>query len=94
MNKVRPKEGVTLIQGPHQVVFVARTSQITNRLHTMPIAGVTIGELEDYFRGKTKSRLIQHVFPTLTPTEREFLMTGITQEEWDKYIAVSEEEEE
>jgi len=27
--------------------------------------------------------LIQHAMPQLTPDEREFLMTGITKEEWD-----------
>jgi hypothetical protein len=30
--------------------------------------------------------LIQNIFPDLTPGEREFLMTGITEEEWDKHL--------
>jgi hypothetical protein len=27
--------------------------------------------------------LVQHVFPHLTADQREFLMTGITSDEWD-----------
>ena len=30
-----------------------------------------------------KGKLIQNAMPYLTPSEREFLMTGITAEEWD-----------
>ena len=28
--------------------------------------------------------LIQNAFPMLTPTEREFILTGMTDEEWDE----------
>jgi hypothetical protein len=31
--------------------------------------------------------LIQNVFPHLSPDEREFLMTGITHDEWEENIA-------
>ena len=30
--------------------------------------------------------MIQNVFPHLNPDDREFLMTGITSDEWDKYV--------
>jgi hypothetical protein len=35
--------------------------------------------------------LIQEAFPTLTAQQREFLMTGITPEEWSKVFGEEEE---
>jgi hypothetical protein len=35
--------------------------------------------------------LVQRVFPNLSPSDREFIMTGTTDEDWD-YIFGSEEE--
>lgn len=35
--------------------------------------------------------LIQVAFPNLTPAQREFIMTGITQEEWDEMFFQTEE---
>lgn len=37
--------------------------------------------------------LVQDLFPNLTPEEREFIMTGITQEEWDEHIVMDEDDE-
>lgn len=37
--------------------------------------------------------LIQNAFPQLTPDQREFMMTGITAEEWDEMFGESEEDE-
>lgn len=37
-----------------------------------------------------KGELIQHAMPSLTPAEREFLISGISGEEWDN---VTKEEE-
>ena len=31
--------------------------------------------------------MIQDAFPFLTPDEREFMMTGLTPEQWDKMFA-------
>lgn len=36
---------------------------------------------------------IQEAFPTLTDQQREFLMTGSTQEEWDKAFPEDDEDE-
>jgi hypothetical protein len=32
--------------------------------------------------------LLQDAFPNLTAEEREFIKSGITPEEWDKYLGV------
>jgi hypothetical protein len=34
---------------------------------------------------------IQNAMPNLSTDDREFLMTGVTPEEWDKYIKNDEE---
>jgi len=36
--------------------------------------------------------LIQNVFPTLNADEREFLLTGVTKEEWNTYMVDADEE--
>ncbi len=38
--------------------------------------------------------LIQDSFPTLSPDEREFIMTQTTAEEWEAFAELAEEEEE
>lgn len=35
--------------------------------------------------------LIQEAFPALTPDQREFILTGITAEEWDELFPPEEE---
>lgn len=37
--------------------------------------------------------LIQNAMPDLTEDEREFIMTGITPEEWEEYIGESKNED-
>lgn len=38
---------------------------------------------EDLAKWEKGEGLIQNLFPNLTPDEREFIMTGVTKEEWD-----------
>jgi hypothetical protein len=66
-------------------VQITRRSGITGKNNTLE---VPISR-EDYILGQKKrdaGALIQEAFPTLSPPWREFLMTGITPEEWDEYI--------
>jgi hypothetical protein len=46
---------------------------------------VSDAQLEDWQNGT----LIQNVMPNLTADEREFLMTGITKESWEKAFGAS-----
>ena len=61
-------------------------SEITGISHTMDL-DVTEEQLIDWRNGK----LIQKVMSHLTREEREFLITGITPEEWDNTFMELEE---
>jgi hypothetical protein len=58
-------------------MLLERTSMISNKTTTMELP-ITNGQLNRWEQGE----LIQNVFPDLTPDQREFIMTGITAEEW------------
>lgn len=58
---------------------LSKVSLFTNRLNTVIIEM----EIEDFYKWQ-KGALIQEVLPYLSPSEREFLMTGSTDDEWDE----------
>jgi hypothetical protein len=60
-------------------MIIKRISAFTGKTHTMDLP-ITHEQLARWQSGE----LIQRVFPHLSVDEREFLMTGITKEEWDK----------
>jgi len=57
---------------------ITKISGYSNIKHTLELNI----DWEDYARW-VNGELIQKAMPYLTPDEREFLMTGITKEEWD-----------
>jgi 7,8-dihydro-6-hydroxymethylpterin-pyrophosphokinase len=57
---------------------VTRKSQASGETRTMDL-DITQQQLIDYEKGMK----IQYAFPNLTTAEREFFMTGITEEEWN-----------
>ena len=65
---------------------ITKTSMLTGTKSTMDL-DVTLEGLDLWREGE----LIQNVFPNLSPDEREFLMTGVTPEEWE--VAFQEEED-
>lgn len=68
-------------------MLVTKTSLVSGKDHTLDLP-VTEEQLNRYASGH---ELIQNVFPELTDAQREFLMSGITEEEWD---AIFPEEDE
>jgi hypothetical protein len=46
--------------------------------------------LEEVLLQGNKRTLIQDAFPDLTADQREFIMTGITPEEWDQMFSNSD----
>jgi len=56
---------------------VTRTSQATGITREVEL-DITDEQILKYEAGE----LIQKAFPNLTPAEREFIMTGITEDEW------------
>jgi hypothetical protein len=69
---------------------IKNRSKATGKWHEQEIP-ITQEELNRWLEDGT---LIQDAFPHLTPQEREFLLSGCTQEEWDKMFPAEEEEEE
>ncbi len=57
---------------------VTRTSQITGKTHTMDL-NVTIEQMNRLY---ARRELAQDIFPDLPKEEREFLISGITPQEW------------
>ena len=64
-------------------------SQLTGAMNTMDLP-VTEDQINQW---RQSGQLIQRAFPTLTPSQREFLMTGATPEEWDAIIGSEEDDE-
>ena len=62
-------------------MLITRTSGFTGTTRTMELP-ITNQQYRDWENGM----VIQKAIPNLTPDEREFIMTGVTKEEWDKYI--------
>jgi len=59
-------------------MMITKKSMFSGTAHTMELP-VTQAQLERWQGGE----LIQKVFPFLSASEREFLMTGVTAAEWD-----------
>ena len=65
---------------------IARKSPFTGKVNTMEIS-VTEEQMEEVSSGRW---LIQDILHNLTADEREFIMTGYTQEDWDNMFADEE----
>lgn len=57
---------------------IVRTSMFTGKLHIKELP-ITEAEVARWQNGE----LIQNVWPHLSPSDREFIKTGVTAEEWD-----------
>ena len=62
---------------------ITKISSLTGIEHTLNI-NITEDELLRVENRYNSKELIQNIVPNLTMDEREFLMTGITNEEWVK----------
>lgn len=64
---------------------ITRKSPFSGKINTREIA-VTEEQLLRWERGE----LIQNVMPNLSADDREFIMTGITPEEWEETFGKGE----
>lgn len=62
---------------------VTKASQLSGVEHTLDL-NITSEELMRVENRFYTKELIQNIVPQLTMGEREFLMTGITEEEWNR----------
>jgi hypothetical protein len=66
---------------------ITKQSLISGEIHTMEI-NCTQTELNNYNSGM----LLQTAFKNATPDEREFILTGITPDEWNMAFGESDED--
>lgn len=62
-------------------MFITKKSIITGIERTLDL-DVTQDQIDAWYNGM----LIQDAMPNLSPEDREFIMTGITSDEWDEYL--------
>jgi len=62
---------------------VTRKSILSGKINTMAL-DISQEHLDTY--EQVSGVLVQNVFPNLNKEEREFLISGITPDEWNKYI--------
>lgn len=67
---------------------VFRKSPFTGQMNSM-VLNVTQAQIDEL--DSPNRRLIQQIFPNLTPAEREFIKTGYTQEDWDQMFVSKKE---
>ena len=65
-------------------MLISRRSPVSGKVVTMDLP-ITHKQWHEYSNGA----LIQDAFPQLTPEQREFIITGLTSEEWDRFIEES-----
>lgn len=68
-------------------MLIKKKSMISGKISTMDL-NITEEQMARYNAG---GGLVQDIFPQLTAVEREFLMTGITEEEWEEHISDPDE---
>lgn len=59
---------------------ITRKSIVSGKERTLDI-NITEDQLKRWENGEG---LIQNIMPNITPDEREFILTGITNDEWDE----------
>ena len=65
---------------------ITKISQLSGIEHTIEL-NITLEELGRVENRFYTTELIQNIVPQLTMAEREFLMTGITEKEWNTTFA-------
>ena len=60
-------------------MLIKRKSLATGIVRELDLP-ITREQLENYYNGM----LVQHAFPNLSDDQREFIVSGITKEEWEQ----------
>jgi hypothetical protein len=70
-------------------MFITKTSMISGQENTIWVAGLTANMLKEWKDGE----LAQEAFRGIPQELREFIMTGITPDEWNKTFSEGDEED-
>lgn len=76
----------TMIPGEPGTTLVTARSGMSGATNTRTIP-LAFNALQAGLRAREAGAMIQDAFPDLSADDREFLMTGITPEEWDTAFA-------
>ena len=68
-------------------MFIERKSPISGEVHTRDIP-VTLEQINNWMSGM----VIQQAMPNISADDREFLLSGITPEEWDAAFPEDDED--
>ena len=82
-------EYTTVIRSDDGTAYVTRPSLITNAINTVPIPA-NYDKVVEFLANRNagmRTNLVQDEFPDLSPAQREFLMTGITDKEWQTHLS-------
>lgn len=71
-------------------MYITKRSEATGVEHTRDI-DITEYQYHEYTMGRLG--YVQEAFPELSADDREFLVTGVTAEEWDELFGDIEEDE-
>lgn len=71
---------------------ITRISQLSGKEHTLDLK-VTEEQMDRFNLRRITGEYVQDIFPDLNRAEREFIMTGITGEEWTNMFGVPEKKE-
>jgi hypothetical protein len=66
---------------------VERRSVLSGKVHSIAIP-LSPDDFDECMFDWRNGRLLQDAFPTLTADQREFIKTGVTQEEWYSLLGV------
>lgn len=64
-------------------MIITKTSRVSGVENSLDL-DITQDQLDRINNRFNTKELIQNIVPNLTPGEREFLMTGITEQEWNQ----------
>lgn len=62
-------------------MYITKRSMLTGHEHTMDL-NVTFQQIKDWEEGT----LIQDAMPNLNSIEREFIISGVTEAEWNRFM--------
>jgi hypothetical protein len=71
-------------------MYITRKSQLSGQEHTLNL-DVTFEQLHRFENRKITGEYVQTIFSNLPAPEREFILTGITPEEWDATFNIEED---